>query len=144
MAITAARPTPNSTAQGSGSRGRVFAAVLWTCQILLALVFLAHGLMLLFPPASIAEQLNASMPLWFRLFLGVAEVLAFIGLSVPPLVRRERWLIAWAAIGIMIVMVSATIFHIVRSEFSSAFITFVLLAMATLVATVRRRDYPRS
>ena len=118
-------------------------ALVWTCQILLALAFLAHGLLLLFPPADIAVQLNASLPRWFWLFLGVAEVLAFIGLTVPPLVRRERWLIAWAAIGIMVVMVSATIFHLARGEFSSALITFVLLLMATLVTRVRLRDYPR-
>ena len=119
-------------------------ALVWTCQILLALAFLAHGLMLLFPPAEIAVQLNTSLPRWFQLFLGIAEVLAFIGLTVPPLVRRERWLIAWAAGGIMIVMVSATIFHVLRAEYSSALITFVLLLMATLVAKVRLRDYPRS
>ena len=118
-------------------------ALVWTCQILLALAFLAHGLMMLFPPPDIAVQMNAFLPRWFQVFLGVAEVLATIGLTVPPLVRRERWLIAWAAGGIMIVMVSATILHLSRSEFSSAFITFVLLCMATLVAKVRRRDYPR-
>jgi hypothetical protein len=133
----------NSTTQGSRSSGAL-GALVWTCQILLALAFLAHGLMFLFPPASIAAQMNASLPRWFQLFLGVAEVLAAIGLTVPPLVRRERWLIAWAAGGIMIVMVSATVFHIARSEFSSAATTFVLLIMATLVAKVRRRDYPRA
>jgi DoxX-like protein len=100
--------------------------------------------MLLFPPAEIAAQMNASLPRWFQLFLGVAEVLAFIGLTVPPMVRRERWLIAWAAGGIMIVMISATIFHLARSEFSSAVITFVLLVMAALVTKVRLRDYPRT
>ena len=44
------------------------------------------------------------------------------------------WLVAWAAGGIMIVMVSATVFHLVRGEMSSAAITLVLLAMATFVA----------
>ena len=142
MATTAT--TSNSTAQVSGGSGRAFSALVWTCQILLALAFLAHGLMFLFPPAEIAVQMNASLPRWFQLFLGVAEVLAFIGLTVPPMVRRERWLIAWAAGGIMIVMISATIFHLARSEFSSAVITFVLLVMATLVTKVRLRDYPRT
>ena len=142
MAPTAT--TSNSTAQVSGGSGRAFTALVWTCQILLALAFLAHGLMFLFPPAEIAAQMNASLSRWFQLFLGVAEVLAFIGLTVPPMVRRERWLIAWAAGGIMIVMISATIFHLARSEFSSAVITFVLLVMATLVTKVRLRDYPRT
>ena len=52
--------------------------LLWVLQVLLALAFLAHGLMLLFPPASIAEQMNASMSREFQMFLGVAEVLAAV------------------------------------------------------------------
>jgi hypothetical protein len=116
--------------------------VVWVFQILLALAFLAHGLMMLFPPASIAEQMNASLPRWFSLFIGIAEVLAFIGLTVPPLARRHRWLMAWAAGGIMIVMISATVYHAYRNEISSAVTTLVLLVIATLVANVRRREYP--
>jgi len=116
--------------------------VVWVFQILLAVAFLAHGLMMLFPPASIAEQMNASLPRWFSLFIGVAEVLAAIGLTVPPLARRFRWLMAWAAGGIMIVMISATVYHSFRNEISSAVTTLVLLVIATLVANVRRREYP--
>jgi DoxX-like protein len=116
--------------------------VVWVFQVFLALAFLAHGLMMLFPPASIAEQMNASLPRWFSLFIGVAEVLAFIGLTVPPLARRHRWLMAWAAGGIMIVMISATVYHAFRNEISSAVTTLVLLVIATLVANVRRREYP--
>src|SRR5215510_6431674 len=116
--------------------------VVWVFQILLAVAFLAHGLMMLFPPASIAEQMNASLPRWFSLFIGVAEVLAFIGLTVPPMARRYRWLMAWAAGGIMIVMISATVYHAFRNEISSAVTTLVLLVIATLVANVRRREYP--
>ena len=116
--------------------------VVWVLQILLAIAFLAHGLMMLFPPASIAEQMNASLPRWFSLFIGVAEVLAFVGLTVPPLARRHRWLMAWAAGGIMIVMISATVYHAFRNEISSAATTLVLLVIATLVANARRREYP--
>ncbi|HEY7185817.1 MAG TPA: DoxX family protein [Vicinamibacterales bacterium] len=116
--------------------------VVWVLQILLAIAFLAHGLMMLFPPASIAEQMNASLPRWFSLFIGVAEVLAFIGLTVPPMARRYRWLMAWAAGGIMIVMISATVYHTFRNEISSAVTTLVLLVIATLVANTRRREYP--
>jgi len=116
--------------------------VVWVLQILLAIAFLAHGLLMLFPPASVAEQMNASLPRWFSLFIGVAEVLAFIGLTLPPLARRHRWLMAWAAGGIMIVMISATVYHAFRNEISSAVTTLVLLVIATLVANVRRREYP--
>ena len=55
--------------------------VLWVLQVLLAVAFLAHGWLFLSPPPDIAELMNASLPRWFQLFLGVAEVLAAIGLT---------------------------------------------------------------
>jgi hypothetical protein len=42
----------------------------------------------------------------------------------------------------MIVTVSATAFHLVRGEISSAAITMVLLAMATFAAYMRYRVLP--
>ena len=52
------------------------------------------------------------------------------------------WLVAWAAGGVMIVTASATVFHLVRGEMSSAAITLLLLAMATFVAYMRHRVLP--
>ena len=116
--------------------------VLWVLQVLLAAAFVAHGWLFLTPPAAVAEQMNASLPRWFQVFLGVAEVLAGVGLILPGLTRVVPSLIVWAAGGIMIVMVSATGYHIVRGEISSAVITLVLLAMASLVAYMRLRVLP--
>ena len=116
--------------------------VLWILQVLLALAFLAHGWMFLFPSPEIAAQMNASLPRWFQLFLGVAEILAGIGLTLPGLTRIHPWLVSWAAGGIMIVMVSATILHLVRGEIQAAVITAILLAMATFVAYMRRSKLP--
>jgi putative oxidoreductase len=116
--------------------------LLWVLQILLALAFLAHGLMLLFPPPAIAELMNASLPRWFQVFLGAAEVLAAIGLTLPGITGIQPWLVPLAAAGIMFVMVSATIFHVMRGEVSSAMTTIVLLVMATFVAYMRWRVMP--
>jgi putative oxidoreductase len=116
--------------------------LLWVLQALLAVVFLAHGWLFLSPPPEIAVQMNASMPRWFQLFLGIAEVLAAVGLTLPGLTRVQPWLVTWAAAGIIIVTASATVFHLVRGEFSSAAITVVLLAVATFVAYTRQRVLP--
>ena len=116
--------------------------VLWVLQLLLAVAFFAHGWLFLAPPPEIAEQMNASLPRWFQLFLGVAEVLAAIGLTLPGLTRMLPWLVTWAAVGIMIVMVSATVYHLARAEIASAAITAVLLVMATFVAYMRHRVLP--
>src|SRR3954467_7536968 len=111
--------------------------LLWVLQVLLALAFFAHGLMLLFPPASIAALMNASMPRWFQVFLGVAEVLAAIGITLPGVTRIRPWLVPAAAAGIMFVMVCATVFHLMRGEVSSAVTTIILLVCATFVAYMR-------
>jgi uncharacterized membrane protein YphA (DoxX/SURF4 family) len=116
--------------------------VLWIVQLALALAFFAHGWLLLAPPADLVDQINASLPRWFQIFLGVAEVLAAIGLTLPGLTRILPWLVAWAAGGIMVVMVCATVYHIARGEMMSAFITLVLFAMAVFVAYMRSRRLP--
>jgi len=116
--------------------------VLWVLQVLLAVAFFAHGLLFLFPPAALVEQMNASLPRGFQLFIGVAEVLAAVGLTLPGVTRIQPWLVPSAAAGVMIVMISATIFHIARGEVRSAVTTMVLLAMATFVAYMRWRVAP--
>jgi hypothetical protein len=116
--------------------------VLWILQLLLAAAFFAHGWLVLSPPPEIAVQMNATLPRWFQLFLGVAEVLAAVGLIVPAVTRIMPWWVTWAAVGIMIVTASATIFHLVRAEWTSAVITLLLFAMATFVAYMRHRVLP--
>jgi hypothetical protein len=116
--------------------------LLWVVQVLLALAFFAHGWLFLSPPPEIAAQMNATLPRWFQLFLGVAEVLAAVGLTLPGLTRILPWLVTWAAGGIMIVTVSATVLHLVRGEMSSAAITLLLFAMAAFVAYMRLRVLP--
>ena len=116
--------------------------LLWVLQVLLAVAFLAHGLMMIVPPPEIAAQMNAALPRWFSLFIGVSEVFAAIGLTLPGVMRVMPGLVTWAAVGIMFVMISATGYHIVRNELSSAAVTFLLLLIATYVAYMRWRVYP--
>jgi uncharacterized membrane protein YphA (DoxX/SURF4 family) len=116
--------------------------LLWVLQVLLALAFFAHGCLFLFPPAAIVEQMNASLPRWFQLSLGVAEILAAVGLTLPGFTRIKPWLVSCAAAGIMIVMISATIYHLRRGEVGSAITTIVLLAVATFIAYMRWRVAP--
>ena len=92
-------------------------ALLWVLQILLALAFFAHGWMFLAPSPEIAALMNASLPRWFQLFMGVAEVSAAIGLTLPGVTRILPALVPAAAFGIMIVMISATVYHIARAEY---------------------------
>src|SRR5262245_56366824 len=116
--------------------------LLWVLQALLAVAFLAHGWLFLSPPAEFVDRLNASLSRWFQLFLGVAEVLAAVGLILPGLTRILPWLVICAAAGIMIVTASATVFHVSRGELGSAATTLVLFAVAAFVAYMRYRVVP--
>lgn len=116
--------------------------LLWILQVLLAVAFLLHGGMFLFPPESMAAAMDAVIPPAFRVFIGVAEVLAAIGLTLPGATRIKPWLVPLAAAGLMIVTLSATIFHLSRGETSSAITTFILLALVSLVAYMRWRVRP--
>ena len=116
-------------------------ALLWVLQVLLAAAFFAHGMLFLTPPADMVEQMSV-LPRWFQVFLGTAEVLAAIGLTLPGVTRIQPRLVPAAAAGLMFVMICATIWHIVRGEFSSAIITAILLALLTLVAYERWKVMP--
>lgn len=116
--------------------------VLWILQVLLAAAFAAHGWLFLAPPAELLAVMNTMLPTWFRLFLGVAEVLAAIGLTLPGITRILPWLIALAAAGLMVVMSSATVLHTMRGEYSSAATTAVLFVLVTFVAYMRWKVKP--
>ena len=87
-------------------------------------------------------MINSQLGENFRLFLGVAEVLAALGLILPGITRILPQLIALAAAGLMIVMVSATGLHLYRNEISSAVTTAILFIMATFVAYMRWKVKP--
>jgi uncharacterized membrane protein YphA (DoxX/SURF4 family) len=116
--------------------------LLWILQVLLAAAFVAHGWMFLFPPANMVAVMNTFIPVALRLFIGVAEVLAAIGLTLPGVTRVKPWLVPAAAAGLMIVMLCATVFHLSRGETSSAITTAILFVLVTFVAYMRWKVRP--
>jgi uncharacterized membrane protein YphA (DoxX/SURF4 family) len=117
-------------------------ALLWILQVLLAVAFLLHGWLYLSPPPEILEQLNALLPTWFRVFIGVAEIVAAVGLVLPAATRILPKLTPAAAAGLMIVTLSAFVLHVTRSETGSAVITAVLFALTAFVAYARWKLRP--
>lgn len=115
---------------------------LWVLQVLLAALYLWHGMLLLFPPAELVEIMNAEFALWFRIFLGVAEVLAAAGLIAPGVARILPRLIPVTAACLMIVMAGATILHASKGETESAMITAVLLCVLGFLACMRWKVKP--
>lgn len=116
--------------------------ILWVLQGLLAAAFLAHGLMYLFPPPAIAEQINAILPRPLSAFIGIAEVTAAVGLTLPGILRVKPWLVPLAALGLVPLMAGAVVLHASRGETSGVVTTSVLLVLAAGVAYWRGRVLP--
>lgn len=116
--------------------------VLWTLQVLLAAVFVWHGWLMISPPPEMVPILNAQFAIWFRLFIGVAELMAAVGLILPGLTRILPRLTTLAAAGLMMVMASATVYHLTRGEIASAITGFVLFLIITFVAYMRWQVKP--
>ncbi len=116
--------------------------VLWILQILLAAAFAAHGWMMVAPPPELAAMMNEQLGVSFRLFIGIAELLAVVGLILPGLTRILPSLVVWAAAGLAIVTVSATVLHFSRGEISSGVTTAILLVLTAFVAYMRLQVKP--
>lgn len=114
---------------------------LWILQGVLAVLFVLHGWLYLFPPASMADMPNQmGLPPSFLRFIGIAEWLAAAGLILPGLTGIKPWLTPLAAAGLMIVMASAIVYHLSRSE--PIIPQTVLFILVAFVAYMRWKVVP--
>jgi putative oxidoreductase len=118
---------------------------LWITQVLLAALYLMAGSTKLFQPIEeIAKMLPwaAEMPAGLVRFIGLSELLGGIGLLLPALLRIQPKLTVFAAIGLSLVQVLATGFHLSRGETAVIGMNFLLLAMAVFIAWGRTKKVP--
>lgn len=123
---------------------------LWILQVLLAIVYVLHSwLYVSWSPATVERMRqrrpNAKplgLPPSFRPFVGVSELLAAAGLILPGLTGILPWLTPLAAVGLMVVMGSAVVFHWSRQETPSVIATGVLFILVTFVAYMRWQIFP--
>jgi len=132
---------PRSVPLAPGTTG--LNALLWFIQIFLAVQYLFHGWLFASPPAAWAEAIAASgLNPGFRQFIGIAEILAAIGLVLPALTRILPSLTPLAALGLAVVMASATMFHFGRNEVPSGISAVNLLMLVALTAYLRWKVVP--
>lgn len=114
---------------------------LWVTQGILACLFIAAGGMKLFSYQKYRAMLEKSGPTslthGFITFLGVAELAGAAGVVFPMALNTAPWLTVWAAAGMAVIMLSATVFHIRRRE--APIMTAVLFVLAVFVAVGRGR-----
>ncbi len=112
--------------------------ILWAAQAMLALAFLAHGLLFLFPPAALREMpKQMPFPAAFSKFIFIAESLGAVGLFLPGSTGILPWLTPLAAAGLVPIAAAAAVYHLSRREIPPAVVTTVLSVLAVFVAYAR-------
>ena len=111
--------------------------MLWTVQGLLAVLFLFAGVSKLVLPL---DQMAGpvALPGFFLRFLGVAETLGAIGLILPGLLRIRPALTPVAAVGLVIIMIGATVITVIGGPAAMAPIPLTVGLLAATVAYGRR------
>jgi hypothetical protein len=107
---------------------------IWFAQVILAAVFLLHGLILLGLPAPMRRQMARlpGGPPFFR-FIGTAEVFAAAGLTLPTSTGILPWLTPLAAAGLLIIMLGAAVLHVRRAALAQALGDVLVLAFVAVV-----------
>ena len=119
--------------------------VLWIVAGILAVAFLASGLMKLAQPR---QKIVESGMGWAGDFsdgtvkaIGALEVLGALGLILPAVFDVATVLVPIAAVGLALVMVGAAVTHARRKESQMVLVNIVLLLLAVFVAWGRFGEY---
>ncbi|HEV7977380.1 DoxX family protein [Amycolatopsis sp.] len=118
--------------------------VIWIVQGLLAVAFLfTGGSKLVTPGPKLEEQMSwmDNYPKNSVRYIGAVEVLAAIGLILPAATKIAPVLTPLAAVGLVIVMVGATITHLKLNEAKATPVTIVLALLSLFVAITRFGPY---
>jgi hypothetical protein len=114
---------------------------LWTAAAALAAIFAASGIVKLVMPAEkLASTGFGLSPNAIRL-VGVAELCGAAGLILPATLHIAPFLVPLAAVGLGLVMIGAATVHIRRGEILRVAVTFIVLAVAVMVAWGRSGPY---
>lgn len=117
---------------------------LWILQGTLAAIFLIAGIKkVIQPKAKLAIKMG-----WVDDFdarsvktIGLLEILAGLGLIVPGVVQVAPLLTAWAAIGLVVLMIGAAVTHARRKERLMIVPTLILATLAAVSALARVGPY---
>ena len=126
----------------STSTARTANRLLWTAQILAALLFLFAGSMKFILPAEKLQQGPIVFSLAFIYFIGVCECLGAVGLVLPAATRIRTELTPLAAAGLTIIMVGATTVSILAMGVAAGMFPAVVGLVTAAIAYGRTRVVP--
>jgi hypothetical protein len=112
-------------------------STLWIAQGFLALFFFAAGL-----PKLIGRGIDRwvgfdGLPRGLVIIIGLSEAVGAVALVLPPLIGTLEWATPLAAIGIAVISLMASGFHIRATEWLPAAETALWAALAGAIATGR-------
>ena len=116
--------------------------LLWTAQILVALLFLFAGSAKFIMPAEKLQQGPIVFPLAFMYFIGVCECLGSLCLVLPAATRIRTELTPLAAVGLTIIMIGATTVSILAMGISAGIFPAVVGVITTWITYGRTRVAP--
>lgn len=123
---------------------KVMNVILWIAQVILAISFIWAAMMKLFQSADKLAEMwpwtadNVSLVK----LTGILDLLAGIGLILPALLRIQPKLTIYAAYGTIALMITASIFHIVRGEASQIGVNIFFAVFAVFIAWGRQKKSP--
>jgi uncharacterized membrane protein len=120
-------------------------AVLWLLQIVLALAFLALGLLMV--TRSRERLLRVAgwvedFPEWVVTTTGVLELLGAVGVVLPGVLGVAGVLVPVAALGLVVLLIGAIVTHLLRGEQDEVGVPVALLIAAAVVAAGRLSAWP--
>lgn len=115
----------------------MFNTIVWIAEGFLALFFLMAGL-----PKIVGKGIERwvgfdGVPRGMTLLIGTAEIAAAIGLVVPILVGRGEWTTPLAGLGIAVIALMASGFHLRNREWLAALETVLWASLASSIAAAR-------
>jgi len=118
---------------------------LWVAQVLLAIAFGMAGAFKLTAPIEVLVQKMiwpGAMPPGLVRFIGASELTGAIGLILPAATRIRPGLTPLAALGLLVIMLLAMMFHLSRGELGALPAPIFLGAIAAFIAWGRFRKAP--
>jgi putative oxidoreductase len=118
--------------------------LLWILQFVLALYFIAAGLIHFVVPEGLPTPMSWMYDLspTVHALAGTAEILGGLGLILPGLTGIRPQLTIWAALGLALVMVFAAVWHVRRGELTNLVGNLVSAAALVFVAYGRAKVEP--
>jgi len=118
------------------TRSKALHITLWIAQAVLAASLIWAAVMKLFQPIEVISAMwpwTYEVPVALVKFTGIIDLLGGLGLILPAMLRIKPGLTTVAACGVIVLMISASIFHISRGEASEIGVNILFAIIAAFV-----------